>query len=178
MINNDTPETGAIHTGADGIQRRTIIAGAAWTIPVVAVAVGAPLAAASPSPTLAFTNGPYDVAACGTLKDVTLLLTANGTTPDPGKIVTVTLPSGLTWSDGTTNPKVLTTDANGNITLSGIKAKGAAGNVSIAATSSTGPQTSAVVTVTAATSNAYNATDKSAGVLRPNVPANSTPIGN
>lgn len=38
------------NTTSGGIQRRTVVAGAAWTIPVVATAVGAPLAAASTTP--------------------------------------------------------------------------------------------------------------------------------
>jgi hypothetical protein len=180
MTNNNnpsTPETGAIQTGADGIQRRTIIAGAAWTIPVVATAVGAPLAAASPAPTLTFTNGPYTVAACGTLKDVIIQATTDGTTPDPGQQVTVTLPSGLTWSDGTTTPRVFIADGNGNVTLSGIKATSAAGSPTITATSNAGPTATAVVTV-APSGGAYQYNQSgTATSLVPNVPVQSTPVG-
>ncbi|MDR6868855.1 hypothetical protein J2Y69_003481 [Microbacterium resistens] len=38
---------GPIHIGSDGVSRRTIVRGAAWTIPVIAAAAAVPLAAAS-----------------------------------------------------------------------------------------------------------------------------------
>jgi hypothetical protein len=134
-----------------GVQRRTLVAGAAWTIPVVATAVGAPLAAASgEAPTLAFTNGPYTVAACGTLKDVVIKATTDGTTAPPaGTLVTVTLPAGLTWSNGETGSRPFSTDANGEVVLSGVKASGTAATVTIAASTSSATA-AAPVTVSAA----------------------------
>jgi hypothetical protein len=107
------------HRDRTGVNRRTIITGAAWSIPVIALAVAPPLAAASAAaPTLEFTNGPYEVAGCAPLGEVILNLTTDGNTPDPGKIVTVVLPAGLTWSDGTSGAKVFTaTDASGNISI-------------------------------------------------------------
>ncbi|MDN4641964.1 hypothetical protein QCD70_17075 [Agreia sp. PsM10] len=112
------------------------------------------------------------------MKDVTLLLTTNGTTPDPGKTVTVTLPSGLTWSDGTTTPKVFTTDASGNVTLTGIKATSAAGTPTITATSSTGPTAAAVVTVTPATTSAHTYIPGNPVWNWSSVPSGATAIGN
>lgn len=52
---NENTTTSGIATNraprpAGGIKRRTVIKGAAWSLPVVAVAVGAPLAAASVTP--------------------------------------------------------------------------------------------------------------------------------
>jgi hypothetical protein len=180
MTNNDKPETGAIQTGADGIQRRTIIAGAAWTIPVVATAIGAPLAAASPAPTLTFTNGPYSVAACGTLKDVTIQATTDGTTPAPaGTLVTVTLPSGLTWSDGTTAPRVLPTNANGQVVLSGVKATSGSSSGTISATagavSAVGPVT-IVPGGTAYNGNIGDGGNYTGGSPAPGIPSGSTAI--
>ncbi|PTL72932.1 hypothetical protein C1I63_08770 [Rathayibacter caricis DSM 15933] len=130
------------------VHRRTVVAGAAWTIPVVATAIGAPLAAASGTgPTLAFTNGPYSVAACGTLKDVVMTATTDGTAAAPqGTPVTVTLPAGLTWSDGDTGSRIFPTDGNGEVVLSGVKATGTPGTGSISATT-TGASTSAPVSV-------------------------------
>lgn len=116
------PDSGIAGTGtASGVTRRTIVQGAAWSVPVVALSVATPLAAASALvPTLAFINGPYASASCATLNDVALQLTTDGTTPDPGKPVSVTLPDGYTWSDGTTAAKSFITDANGQVILNGI----------------------------------------------------------
>lgn len=106
---------------ADGMHRRTIVKGAAWTVPVVAVAMATPAAAASKTPTIAFTNGPYTVNACKTLKDVTVKATTDGTTPvAAGTLISVTLPEGLAWSDGTTGTKSFPADGTGQVALSGI----------------------------------------------------------
>ncbi|PPF21784.1 hypothetical protein C5C18_15055 [Rathayibacter tritici] len=81
-----------------------------------------PAAAASDTPTIAFTNGPYTVNACGTLKDVTVKATTDGTTPvAAGTMISVTLPEGLTWSDGATGTKSFPADGSGQVTLSGIR---------------------------------------------------------
>ncbi|KQQ08042.1 hypothetical protein ASF46_11805, partial [Rathayibacter sp. Leaf296] len=118
--------------------RRTIVAGAAWTIPVVAVAVATPAAAASLQPTLEFVNGPYTVPACGTLGDVVLHATTDGSTPATGQLVTVTLPAGLKFSDGTTT-KPFPVDSTGDVVISGITAFGGASTGTI--TASTGSLT-------------------------------------
>jgi hypothetical protein len=137
---DETSETG------QGIHRRTVMIGAAWTIPVIAVAVASPAAAASGTePTLTFVGGPYAADSCGTLADVTLQLTTDGTLPDPGKPVTVTLPAGLTWSDGTTTPRDFTTDGAGQVVLSGVKAPAKNGNYPITALSGSLTTTGAVV---------------------------------
>lgn len=54
-MNNN--QSGPILNSEEGVQRRTIVAGAAWTIPVIAAATAAPLAAASAAgPDLVITN--------------------------------------------------------------------------------------------------------------------------
>lgn len=45
--NNDMTKQTIFGASEDGISRRSVVAGAAWTVPVVAVAVAAPMAAAS-----------------------------------------------------------------------------------------------------------------------------------
>ncbi|MCJ1695505.1 hypothetical protein MT349_06900 [Rathayibacter caricis] len=129
-----------------GIQRRTIVAGASWSIPVVATAIGAPLAAASNTgATLAFTNGPYSVAACGTLKDVVIRATTNGTTPvTEGTPITVTLPSGLTWSNGDSGSRIVPADTNGEAVLSGLKGTASAGTRTISASTADATTTAPV----------------------------------
>ena len=133
---------------ADGrVQRRTLVAGAAWTIPVVAVAVATPAAAASLQPTLEFVNGPYSITTCATLGPIVLHTTADGTAPAPfGTVVTVTLPTGLTFSDGSTT-KPFTTDASGDITITGIIATDSATTGTITALMGT-VSASATITVT------------------------------
>jgi hypothetical protein len=157
------------------VNRRTIVQGAAWSIPVVAVAVGAPLAAASPAPTLTFTNGPYTVDACGTLNNVTLRATTDGTTPKAGDLVTVTLPAGLTFSDGSTT-KLFTTDASGNITITGIKASGSSQGGAVTATDAT--STAAVTVTVTPNGSAFSATGSGAVTpLSSSIPADSTAVG-
>jgi hypothetical protein len=153
------------------VNRRTIVQGAAWSIPVVAVAVGAPLAAASPAPTLTFTNGPYTVDACGTLDNVTLHATTDGTSPNAGDLVTISLPTGLTFADGSTT-KIFTTDAGGNITLTGIRVSGTARGGAITATDSTSTATTAVTVTPTGGAFIYN----NGTISQTPVPAGSTPV--
>lgn len=127
--------------------RRTVLAGAAWSLPVIAAAVATPLAAASAAtPTLEFVSGPYTATACGTLDDVVIRATTDGTAPNAGALVTVTLPAGLSWPDGTSTPRVLPTNASGEVTLSGLVASEANGTHAITA-SNGALSTSAPVTV-------------------------------
>ncbi|AND15486.1 hypothetical protein C5C18_10900 [Rathayibacter tritici] len=118
----------------DGVHRRTIVKGAAWTIPVVAVSVATPAAAASKTPTLAFTKASYTGTACSTITGVQVKRTTDGTTPDPGKTVTVTLKDGYTFADGSTT-YTGTTDANGLVTLPDIKVPSTGGKSNFAAKS-------------------------------------------
>jgi hypothetical protein len=126
---------------AKGLPRRTILMGAAWSVPVISAAIATPLAAASTTELeLAFVNGPYQAIACGPLDDIVVRATRGGTAA-PGEPITVTLPAGLTWSDGTTAPRTLVSDANGEIILSGVLAGNANGNFALGATS--GPASAA-----------------------------------
>ncbi|WP_136040782.1 MULTISPECIES: hypothetical protein [unclassified Microbacterium] len=117
-----------------GVLRRTVVVGAAWALPVVAVAVATPLAAASTAePTLQFAMAAYTVSGCGTLDNVVVTATTNGTTPPPaGTAVSIALPAGYTFVDGQPSPRVLLTDPSGSITLPAIKAPASSGPLSIA----------------------------------------------
>ncbi|SFR39804.1 hypothetical protein SAMN04488591_1008 [Microbacterium azadirachtae] len=133
------------------VSRRTVVQGAVWSVPVIAVAAAMPLTAASViAPALKFVNGPYAATGCGPLGDVILNLTSNGTAPDAGKTVTVSLPTGLRWADGTTAPKSFAqTDATGSITIPSGQILGASATAAVlTATSSTGATATAPVTVT------------------------------
>ncbi|WP_146077737.1 hypothetical protein [Rathayibacter rathayi] len=118
----------------DGVHRRTIVKGAAWTVPVVAVSMATPAAAASNLPTLAFTKASYSGTACSRITGVQVKSTINGTTPDPGKVVTVTLQDGYKFSDGSTS-FTGTTDQNGLVTLPAIIVPATGGKSSFSANS-------------------------------------------
>ncbi|QWL30650.1 hypothetical protein [Rathayibacter toxicus] len=156
-----------------GIERRTIVQGATWTIPAAALAVATPAFAASPQPTLAFTQSSYTGTACKTITGVQVKRTADGTAPDPGKTISVTLANGYTFADGTTTYSG-TTDANGLITLPDIKVPAKGGNSNFSASSDslaasapvTTPATPVAHTTNETTDNSFN-----------KVPANSTAIG-
>lgn len=158
-----------------GLGRRTVLAGAAWSVPVIAAAIATPLAAASAvEPTLEFINGPYSALSCETLGDVVLQLTTDGSTPDAGTLVTVTLPSGLTWSDGTTAPRLVTTGTDGRITLSGLIASEGAGTYAINA--STGVVSATAPVVVGAATRSYNWYNGSGGEATL-IPGNATALG-
>lgn len=101
--------------------RRTVLAGAAWSVPVIAAAIATPLAAASAGePALEFINDAYQVSACGSTTAIGIQL--SGVAPVSGQAVIVTLPAGLVWSDGTSGSRTLTTDANGVVAVPSVKA--------------------------------------------------------
>lgn len=130
-----------------GVKRRTIVQGAAWTVPVVAAAVASPLAAASTTPTytLAFDQDEYPVGSDCTLKGVTLTLRDNAGAPAAGQTVTTTLPAGWTFAGGGRTYST-TTDANGLVTLPTITATKGAGTFTL---NSSAPAVNASDTATA-----------------------------
>ncbi|WP_417505570.1 hypothetical protein [Microbacterium sp.] len=139
---------------AKGLPRRTILMGAAWSVPVISAAIATPLAAASITPTLEFVGGPYTADACGNTA-VTVRMTTNGTTPAPGEPVQISLPAGFTWSDGTTAPRTFTTAADGTVTVTGLSVPPTNGQLQFTATS--GTLTAATpITVSGATGSIKN----------------------
>lgn len=136
-------------TSSSGLRRRTVVKGAAWSVPVVAMAVATPLAAASVGGvTLEFVDGPYSVNGCADLTDVTIAATTDGTNPAPGAAITVVLPTGLDWADGATGSRTFIADENGRVVLPAIRALNANGTPTLMA-STPGANASAPVTVTA-----------------------------
>lgn len=130
-----------------GLNRRTIVLGAAWAVPVISAAIATPLAAASTTElTLEFIDGPYSAVACGPVDDITIHATRDGA-PAAGESITVTLPAGVTWSDGTTASRVMTADANGNVVLSGLVAANSDGDFPLVAQTGGVTATSVLTTV-------------------------------
>ncbi|PPH58367.1 hypothetical protein [Rathayibacter toxicus] len=127
----------------DGVHRRTLVKGMSWTVPIAATALATPAFAASPQPTLKFTQDSYSGTACGTISGAQVKRTVDGTAPDSGKTVKVTLSDGYTFANGSTTYSG-TTDANGLITLPDIKVPAKGGNSSFSASSDKLTATAAV----------------------------------
>ncbi|QHC68269.1 hypothetical protein GSU68_17955 [Rathayibacter sp. VKM Ac-2759] len=112
----------------DGVGRRTLVKGTAWSVPVVAMAVGAPFAAASGNPTLAFTLPSYSGTPCSDIVGVKVQLTTDGTTPaGAGEPVSVTLANGYTFASGGSTWNGFT-QADGSVTLPDIVVPARGGN--------------------------------------------------
>jgi YVTN family beta-propeller protein len=92
-----------------------------------------------------FTNAPYTATAGGQVTGIELILTQNGQ-PVVGPI-TVTLPTGTTFADGTSVGNFVT-GSDGKVRLVGVTASSVAGTSSITAVSG-GSTASAVLTITA-----------------------------
>ena len=105
----------AVDRGAKRVSRRVVVRGAAWSIPVIAAAVATSAEAASSSLVLSF-NTPAAATTCGPYPTTVLTAARNGA-PAAGVAVTVSLPSGLTWADGSTAPKTFVTNAQGQVDL-------------------------------------------------------------
>ncbi|WP_426323600.1 hypothetical protein [Microbacterium sp. E-13] len=158
-----------------GLPRRTVLAGAAWAVPAIIVATAAPAAAASLTPTLTFTNGPFATDACSLITP-TLQATTDGTTPAVGELITVTPPEGFTWSDGSTSSRTFTTDGSGQVTLDGLQAVYYDDTFTLTATS-TGATASTSITVDAnGTAHQYNATSLTY-LDHPSIPTGSVAVG-
>ncbi|MEX0151710.1 hypothetical protein [Microbacterium sp. LMI1-1-1.1] len=117
----------------DGVKRRTILAGAAWSIPVISVVTAAPAFAATTDLKLAFDKSSYSGEGCKTITGVKVTATRNGVAA-AGESVTVTLADGYTFSDGSTS-YTATTGSDGSISLPDIKVPGRGGNSTFSATS-------------------------------------------
>lgn len=87
-----------------GVSRRAVSSAVAWTVPVVAVAVGAPLAAASPATagTIVFSPAIVSGLPGGTFPATTITATGTGGTIDNALTFVLNLPTGLTFADGST----------------------------------------------------------------------------
>lgn len=94
---------------ARGLSRRTVSTAAAWTVPAVAVAVGAPMAAASdPNGKIVITAPTTFVQPGAPYPTITITLTdesTGATVPTSTAALIVTLPAGFTWFDGSVGSK-------------------------------------------------------------------------
>ncbi|SDL60850.1 hypothetical protein SAMN04488593_1305 [Microbacterium azadirachtae] len=176
-MNNEI--NGNVGGAAFPIKRRTIVKGVGWSIPVIAASAAMPLASASGITTLSFAAAVYAASACGTM--TATIQAMNGASPSANAAVTVSLPDGLMWPDGTTGPKSFTTNSAGQVSLA-LKAPANNGTYAIIAAAGATTAT-ASVTVTGSTTTTYvwqnyNNTTSDRSTTYANIPASATPLGN
>ncbi|PRB07504.1 hypothetical protein [Microbacterium sp. MYb64] len=137
-------------SGAQGVKRRTVIKGAAWSVPVLAAAVATPAHAASTGGVVITPgSGPHFVGACSPAQHLTFTVTDSGNKPLSGTQVSVALPAGWHWSDNTTGAKIFTSDPTGVVTVTGAVGGSTAGAATIVGTVlPSGPSAAVPVTVT------------------------------
>lgn len=128
------PETSAASSPRTSApSRRTILTGAAWSVPVIAAASIAPIASASGVTALAFDKATYSGTACGTITGAYVTATVGGVA-SAGKAVTVTLSGGYTFSGGATTYTGVS-DGAGKLTLPAINVPSVGGNGTLSAVS-------------------------------------------
>lgn len=138
--------------------RRTVLVGAAWSVPVIAAAVAAPMASASTDGrVLTFTQALGTIGACDANPTGVIRLTDAGGAGIPTTSVAVTLPTGLVWADGTSSStKSFTSDASGYVSLVGqIRGTGSARIYTVVATSTGATDATASIQTTVALSAIY-----------------------
>ncbi|KTS79932.1 hypothetical protein NS183_18455, partial [Microbacterium testaceum] len=146
----NTPETTAVD---GGLPRRTVLAGAAWTIPVIAAATITPTASASGTLQLAFDKTTYNGTACSTITGAYVTATTNGVATT-GASITVTLSNNYTFAGGATTATGLS-GANGRYTLPDINVPSMGGNATLQATSSSAAATATAQGTPAAATVTY-----------------------
>jgi hypothetical protein len=125
------------------LNRRTILQGAAWTIPAIAVATVAPAASASTAAVLAFNQASYSGTACSTITGAYVTVTVGGV-PTAGRSVTTTLSGGYTFAGGsTTNTQI--SDGSGRVNLPEISVPSVGGSGAASAMTTGSPVTSSTL---------------------------------
>lgn len=137
-------------TSSSGPSRRTVVKGAAWSLPIIATAIAAPSASASTTVSIGSGSTPSPVGTCAILGTLVFTIT---TQPAGGAVsslpVVVTLPAGFSWPDGSAGSKTFLSDSSGNVTVTGVQVASAPGSYTVSAQITPGGQTAIVpVTVT------------------------------
>ncbi|MCD2170187.1 hypothetical protein LPW41_10825 [Microbacterium sp. JC 701] len=141
---------------AKPIARRTVIAGAAWAVPAIALSASTPAFAAS-GPVLSFNNSSYTGAACSVISGVRVTVTESGS-PKAGVSTTALLAGGFTFSTGGTSYTGVT-GAGGSMTLPDIAVPVGGGNSTVTGTASGAVSASASLVGTVQTSPFYATSD-------------------
>lgn len=149
-----------------GVSRRTIMTGAAWSIPLIMASTATPALAASTDDqlTIAWTT----TAAAMTIGRVfgasEVLVSAGGTPAPIGTQVTFALSTGLAWADGTTGSKIVST-INGIAALPAAKATATGSHSVTAIVGTVSVGTTLTATAVATGEQVFNFTADSGAVL-------------
>ncbi|PZW88509.1 YVTN family beta-propeller protein, partial [Pseudomonas sp. 478] len=81
-----------------------------------------------------FTNGPYLIQPGETFKDISLSLRTGSGIPVPNADITLVLPAGFTYSDGSSGSRIFRTGTDGRVTIGGVKGPRAPGGHDMTAT--------------------------------------------
>lgn len=127
------------------ISRRTLVTGAAWSVPVLALSVAAPAAAVASGPTVSFDAPTYTVGSSRQLSGVIVRVMNDGA-PVAGALVTVSLSSGMTFITGGATSLPMTVGSDGTAPLPGIELGETTASGTLSATSVGATPASAAVT--------------------------------
>ncbi|MDQ1174233.1 hypothetical protein QE430_002540 [Microbacterium testaceum] len=169
MTTSPTPEPPA-PVSATPIARRTVLAGAAWSVPAIALTTGSPAFAASGT-TLSFSKSSYSGPGCSTINGVKVRATDNGTAK-AGVSVTTSLSGGFVFFNGGTTSTGIT-GSDGSITLPGISVPATGGVGTASATASGAAGSSTTLKGTDATVAKY--IQNGAAQTASNIPTGSVP---
>ncbi|MGN7969472.1 hypothetical protein ACTJJP_09215, partial [Microbacterium sp. 22296] len=132
----DTPPPGEVG-------RRTLLTGAAWTIPAILVTQSTPAFAAS-GPSVTFSRASYSSTACAPITGAVVSVTTNGA-PAAGTLVTALLADGYTFTGGGSS-FTGTTDSSGSLALPSIVVPASAVSSVITASTSSARATATLST--------------------------------
>ncbi|WP_154096430.1 hypothetical protein [Microbacterium testaceum] len=170
MTTSTTPEPLAPVTQTP-IARRTVLAGAAWSVPAIALTTASPAFAASGT-TLSFARSSYTGPGCSTINGVQVRASDNGT-GQAGVSITTSLSGGFVFSNGGTSSTGVT-GSDGSLTLPGITVPATGGTATASATASGASGSSTTLRGTDATVAKYlqngTATDAT-GIPTGSIPA-------
>lgn len=127
------------------ISRRTLVTGAAWSVPVLALSVAAPAAAVASGPTVSFDAPTYTVGSSRQLSGVIVRVMNDGA-PVAGALVTVSLSSGMTFITGGATSLPMTVGSDGTAPLPGIELGETTASGTLSATSVGATPASATIT--------------------------------
>ena len=162
---------------SSAVDRRALLRGAAWTVPAVAAATIAPVAAASkaaPLVQLAFDQSAYTGIHCSTITGAFVTLTTDGI-PTAGRNVTISVSAGFAFSGGAVTYTGVS-GSDGRVHLPPITIPTAGGTGTITATSLDAQVSSALVAPLSAVARYYNGSSGASGSWT-SVPATAKPIG-
>ena len=117
-----------------GIGRRTIMTGAAWTIPAIALAAAAPAHAAASGLTLAFDKASYSGTLCTAITGAYVTATAGGL-PVSGQSITLSLSNGFAFENGLSS-YVSVSGTDGRVSVPSVRSKAGGSSGTLTAESS------------------------------------------